>query len=152
MSQFEFTPQPLEVLRARYAAAIETLYDHFRVCAGKQSKPTDKPDVHVFDSEDGLRLIISRDRWIDGIDAVHVSASIRHGTELAQQVSRDGMGLKAFISLAVTRAVHVGVIGDLDLCVEYPASTLHMRFIECQSTVSRGANSATAKTGIRKAE
>lgn len=69
-----WTPAPIDVLRVRYPAAVAGLFDQREVAAGRQATPSGDP-AHVFDTQSGLRLIISRDRLGDGRIGVHVSAS-----------------------------------------------------------------------------
>ena len=73
----EHDPQTIEVLRARYGAAVETAWD-------TDLLPEERPGFHrshVFDSKDGMRLIISRERYGER-EYIHVSASARETSPL----------------------------------------------------------------------
>lgn len=69
-----WTPQPLAQLSARYLAAIAPFVDHRDARRADFEPPSGDPR-HVFDCEDGLRLIVSRERCLDGREGVHISAS-----------------------------------------------------------------------------
>jgi hypothetical protein len=95
----ESTPEPSEALAARYPAAIEKLweYDRYGNCACGLRPSTERE--HVFDFEDGLRMIISRDHHVDEPEPsfIHVSASFGVGTELFKILSK---GLTVDIMMA----------------------------------------------------
>ena len=81
MSQpLPFQPEPLERLQARFSAAIATEWDADDLTRKRLANP-DHPDrpgqcrTHVFDTEDGYRLIISRERSQSEGLYLHVSAS-----------------------------------------------------------------------------
>ncbi len=69
-----FEAQPITALAARYQKALEGVFTQARVQAGE------RPGLiraHVFDFENGLRLIISRDETYKGPEGhLHVSASV----------------------------------------------------------------------------
>lgn len=73
-----FEPEMIEQQQARYAAALEAIYDPDTDLA------TNRPGLkreHVFDSHDGVRVIISRDRMFgDNRVVIHFSASVSEGT------------------------------------------------------------------------
>jgi hypothetical protein len=75
-------PEPLEALRARLPDALAPVYDPALVARGLQACPGGQRR-HVFDAEDGLRLIVSRDR-LGGAAHLHVSASVEPGWPLAR--------------------------------------------------------------------
>ena len=64
----------LTALRARYPAAVAEIVNHVDVVTGKVAAPSGDPR-HVFDTPDGWRLIVTRDRLADGRVGVHISAS-----------------------------------------------------------------------------
>lgn len=64
----------LTALRARYPAAVAEIVNQADVVSGKVQSPSGDP-VHVFDTPDGWRLIVSRERTPDGTVGVHLSAS-----------------------------------------------------------------------------
>lgn len=78
-----FKPQSLSELRHRFPAAI----NHYH-----QVRPG-KHRAHVFDTEDGLRLIVSVES-INGDDVLHVSGSVESNSAVGQKVR------KGFISEA----------------------------------------------------
>lgn len=69
-----WAPEPTDALHARYPAALEPLVDPQAVARGEAPAPSGEPR-HVFDSQLGLRLIISRERLHTGAIGIHVSAS-----------------------------------------------------------------------------
>jgi hypothetical protein len=80
-------PETLESLQARFQAALEPVYcqDDFnpnKHDPAKMPLRSGQQRKHVFDCEDGMRLIISRDRYEDGGVDVHVSASFHSDTPL----------------------------------------------------------------------
>jgi hypothetical protein len=72
-----FNPEPLDVLHQRYAAAVKDTIDALAVYEHRAPAPSGDP-THVFDTQLGLRLIISRERLLDGRVGVHLSASWEH--------------------------------------------------------------------------
>lgn len=68
-----FSPKSMNLNRARYKAALRDWYSAEKCAAGQQERPGNKAK-HVFDFEDGIRLIISRDRN-NGKEYIHVSGS-----------------------------------------------------------------------------
>lgn len=74
MDDTDFKPQPIELLRARYKKALEVSYNATKIAA---DKVPDRPGMHrenIFDFENGIRLIISRD-VLGHIEGIHVSGS-----------------------------------------------------------------------------
>ena len=69
-------PEPVEALRARYAEAVAAVVDEESIRLGLAVPPSSKRQ-HVFDFEDGVRLIVSQDK--PGI--LHISASVEAGTQ-----------------------------------------------------------------------
>lgn len=68
-----FEPQPLKQLQERYAEAIDIVW-----VADKNM--VDRPGLHrenVFDTEDGIRLIISKDLSPNGKEYIHFSGSVK---------------------------------------------------------------------------
>lgn len=68
-----FEPEPIESLRSRYAAALEKAYEATNAITDPSSTPGNNRS-HVFDFEDGIRLIVSRD-YYKAQQVTHVSAS-----------------------------------------------------------------------------
>lgn len=56
-----FEPEPTIVLKARYSEALKDVYDPKEIAANPELAPS-KKRKHVFDFEDGLRLIVSVDK------------------------------------------------------------------------------------------
>jgi hypothetical protein len=74
-----FHPEPLPALQARYQDALRELYDQAEIAVGLQPVPSSQPK-QVFDHEDGLRLIVSReDSPLHG-RLLHLSASFEPET------------------------------------------------------------------------
>jgi hypothetical protein len=90
-----FEPEPIASMRARYAAARKTLYVQEDVAAGLVAPPSGFR-AHVFDFEDGLRLIISRDRDPTGLVVIHLSASVVDDTPMYQHVCNGRIGMSEF--------------------------------------------------------
>lgn len=67
-----FETETLDAAQERFSASIAELYD------GTESPRPGEQRKHVFDFEDGLRLIVSRDQYPDLAASVgiHVSASV----------------------------------------------------------------------------
>jgi hypothetical protein len=73
MMGLPFQPETTEQLKARFEKAMETVYDADAI----MNESTDRPVLHrehVFDFEDGIRLIISKDKTMGRV-YLHVSAS-----------------------------------------------------------------------------
>lgn len=81
-----YDPQPLDQLRARYFEALKPLVDVAAVMADENLSPG-KRDLHVFDFEDGLRLIVSRDTNTGNV-WLHFSASMRAGSPIERKLIR----------------------------------------------------------------
>lgn len=90
-----FQPEPIASMRARYPAARKTLYVQEDVAAGRQVAPSGLRQ-HVFDFEDGLRLIISRDRDPTGLVVMHLSASAQDGSHMHGAICRGEVGMPEF--------------------------------------------------------
>lgn len=84
-------PQTLTELRARFPKALTRTYDAISIA---MYKSTDRPGnnrENVFDFEDGLRLIVSRD-ILEDHPQIHVSASFEMNSRLGRQLQRSGFG------------------------------------------------------------
>jgi len=91
-------PESLDAHRARYAKAVESTYDVEAVADGTQPRPGQNR-AHVFDREDGLRLIISHERFPNGKTCLHVSASAMPGSEIVQALVDESAPVLDFIAL-----------------------------------------------------
>lgn len=92
------SPAPLPWLQERYGRAV----DHYHV---EPFEPPGLDPVHVFDHEDGLRLIVCRVRERDR-DWLMVSASYPPGSEFGRMLRRATVGFNpdgVFAYLAVQR-------------------------------------------------
>jgi len=69
-----FEPEPLESLRARYSEAVKGITNP-KVVERNPSRAPSKKRKHVFDFEDGLRLVVSVDQY-QGVRVTHYSASM----------------------------------------------------------------------------
>jgi hypothetical protein len=96
-----FLPEPLASLRSRYPAALAEPCDTESSRLGTSFRPGETRRC-VFDCEDGLRLIISRDLH-DGLELLHVSASINPGSRLWNTLRDGRSGPDEFASLAEGR-------------------------------------------------
>jgi|SRR5215467_3399354 len=71
----EFKSESLEQLKAKFPKALERVWD-------VEATDGDRPGLHrehVFDFKDGMRLLISKDQFLEhGDPDVHVSASWRN--------------------------------------------------------------------------
>lgn len=70
----ETAPEPLEALQARYPACLEFVYDQRAIVETGAVRPGEVA-AQVFDFDDGLRLIVGRERDFAGAVWLHFSAS-----------------------------------------------------------------------------
>jgi hypothetical protein len=83
-----FKPESIDSLKDRFCDALIDSYDVEEVRKGNIDAPSGQGQ-HIFDFEDGLRMIVSRD-VSDGQDFIHISGSF--GDERLQQLSlEDGL-------------------------------------------------------------
>ncbi len=112
-------PEPLEVLQARYPLALEHIYDVGDIMRGA-IRPGEIA-AQCFDFQDGIRLLISRERFHDGKVHLHLSASFAAECDLASTLRNlkakgaSGEALRQhFLDTAVHRfqqlSGHVGVL------------------------------------------
>lgn len=96
-------PETLDQARDRYSAAIREVYDLNDPRSFMDNRPSNKPQ-NVFDFEDGLRLIVSREKWIDrNIRGTHVSASFSVTSTLWQEVKVMANPIMTFRHIAFDR-------------------------------------------------
>jgi hypothetical protein len=75
MERLPHQPEPVESMRARWHKAVEFAVDVEKAVAdpGRAYIPS-KHRRHVFDTDGGIRMIASRDKYkADGWEAIHVS-------------------------------------------------------------------------------
>lgn len=75
----EFQPEIEETMKARYADALNPIYDIVLIQQGKQERPG-LMRKHIFDFFDGVRLIVSRERE-SFMTMTHYSVSVQTPTE-----------------------------------------------------------------------
>lgn len=75
-----FKPEPIEVLKARFHAAITETYDctkmEEQIRKVRQVEPGIMARRHLFDFETHVRMIVSREHLQDGNDYIHLSFGI----------------------------------------------------------------------------
>lgn len=95
--------------RQRWPAAVVRIWD-FRGIRQDDIPNIDRPGCHsenIFDFFDGLRLIVSMDRYDHGIN-LHVSASVREKTQLWRRLMRRSMTWAALDDLVRDRVQFLG--------------------------------------------
>lgn len=101
-----FEPEPLGVLQSRYPAALVELFDAVSIVAHDAERPG-QLRKHVFDCEDGLHLIINRERIPSGQIVLHVSASVYEDTPLFAELKAGSLGFPAFKLLCERRFAEI---------------------------------------------
>lgn len=78
-------PESMASLKARYPLALEYVYDAFQIAEHNAIRPAEVA-ANVFDFEDGLRLIISRESYPgDNRVFLHFSASFQTETPIHER-------------------------------------------------------------------
>lgn len=80
-------PEPLDALKARFPKALEFVFD----AVGIRDKGLIRPGecvANVFDFEDGIRLIVSRELMPDRTRVLHFSASVFDPDRLKNRLER----------------------------------------------------------------
>ena len=130
-----FEPQSNDELKARFPLAVETPVEVEKIQAGIQPHPS-KNRKHVFDYEDGMRLIISIDQ-IEDTRYFHVSAS---GTEeYGKSIEKEGFeGFveDVFLRICVFRGRHPG--NQLEACTS-KGGVLHIMFEDDNEGLATGS-------------
>ncbi len=89
-----FEPEPIEEACERFPVALETTYEAWRSDLPGWNRPGQKRE-NIFDFEDGLRLMVSRDvLHAGGEPVIHVSASLHE--EEAVESGWDRLSKKRF--------------------------------------------------------
>lgn len=78
--KLDFKPGSFEDLQRRFYKSLEKIYIGNDILNGITEPPSQNPDC-VFDFEDGLRLIISKELFED-YTATHISASFQENSRL----------------------------------------------------------------------
>jgi hypothetical protein len=100
--RLSFRPEPLERLRARYLAAIDHTHDIGAILRAEISPPSTDA-AHIFDFEDGFRLIVSAETLSDGRRLLHLSASLAEDADLMKAVKSGRLMPEDFVPLAESR-------------------------------------------------
>ena len=87
-----FAAEPVTSLRARYAASLNHVYDVAYIRDHNGIRPGEVA-ANIFDFEDGLRLIVSRDACPDGRQVLHYSASFMAECRVADEMRRTAAAL-----------------------------------------------------------
>jgi len=98
-------PRPVAELKARYRAALAHTYDQRAVVEGGCIRPGEVR-ANVFDFDDGLRLIVSRERDATGRVWLHYSASFPGDCRIADEIRL----LRLTMAMASVMAKWVGSI------------------------------------------
>lgn len=78
-----FEPKSVESMRARYPEAVKETFTMEMVLGGNRPG---KHRKHVFDFEDGLRVIVSKEPLLDGNTALHFSFSFKDDSEFYEKL------------------------------------------------------------------
>lgn len=95
-------PEPVEAQRARYPAAIAEVFDVESIRLGTTTTPGQLRRC-VFDSPDGLRLIVSREALAGMGVHLHVSASADQESRLFADARGGRIGIAEFTKIALDR-------------------------------------------------
>jgi hypothetical protein len=80
-----YCPQPIDILQARFPKAIDHAHNIFEDIRKPAKEWASSDRAHVFDFEDGMRLIVSRD--LADEEFIHVSASFRPLSLISKRLS-----------------------------------------------------------------
>jgi len=110
-----YAPEPVESARKRMPAALHDVYDPLEVEAGKQTRPG-LLRKHVFDFEDGMRMIVSRET-MDGKLWIHASFSwfapppvLEIAESRIEERLRQAVGYTGFMQLVMRFATPKGIL------------------------------------------
>ena len=101
MTPVPFKAEPLGQLQARFPRALQKVFDQFAIESSGATRPG-QLQANVFDFEDGLRLIVSREQRVSGQIVLHVSASFQRECAIVTQ-------LKPLLEAAKTQADRMAV-------------------------------------------
>lgn len=71
-----FQPEPIDALKARFPAALITVYE-VEACESGRQQPPGLQRPHVFDFSDGVRMIVSREKHHQTV-LIHASFGVHH--------------------------------------------------------------------------
>lgn len=115
-----FKPLDLAANRIRWAAAIVPVWD-WSDCPTRAemniATMVDRPGLHpahVLDCDDGVRLIVSTERFNFGT-FLHVSATPHPGTPIAAQVLDNRLSFHGFVRLVRRRVQDLGGPAGIEL-------------------------------------
>ena len=112
-------PEIDDMLQGRFDKAMERVYDIEDMMS--QDLADDRPGVkreHVFDFQDGIRMIISKDRTAKGRTFLHVSGS-SYNKKLTPEELMKSMGEKIL-------ELHKGDISGVMQAVKTSGGVIHM--------------------------
>lgn len=89
MATLPFEPEPNEILKKRVPTALDVVVDSIAAASGKCLRPGQQRK-HVFDSPDGLRVILSREKVEGGI-LLHASCSAFADAEILKSLRADNL-------------------------------------------------------------
>ena len=88
MKQVPFKPESFDTMRERLHLAVADISDEESVQLGVALSPASNPK-NVFDFEDGMRLVVSKDSYPERGLATHVSASYRENSQGWQAMAKE---------------------------------------------------------------
>jgi hypothetical protein len=95
----DFQPKSTTEHAAAWPAVVARIWD-FSDFAGELPEDADRPGLHrehVLDFHDGMRLIVSVDKYGDGATYMHVSGSVRPNTRLREAIVKRKLLIDQFI-------------------------------------------------------
>lgn len=116
-----WNPLPIEKLKKRVPNALLNLWDAEHIARNPDApRPGEFPN-QVFDFEDGVRLIISREKFRQGAIKIHVSLSIMTGGQTYKEII-DKISIAEVVdiievltALAKNHIKSINLDGDLDI-------------------------------------
>lgn len=116
-----FEPEPEVELRIRYPAALDPIYDPNDVIEHRVKRPGAQRK-HVFDTEDGYRLIVSREQLKGSPVVLHISVSLNVDPALL------GMTSATLRPMSLAKIRLIAQIRDEPRHVEFTGKVLHFIF------------------------
>jgi hypothetical protein len=110
--------ETMPVLQARYAAAVTPLYQSADIRDGRVARPGVQRK-HVFDLENGVRLIVSRERFLDGRIGVHICGSFHDHIRAASVAANEPKLMDPVEALLKMIYTSWGQIAQSDRSAEY---------------------------------